>query len=145
MPRFHLALTVKDLGQSVDFYTRLFGAEPSVLKDDYAKWMLEDPRLNLSLSTHGDAGGVDHVGLQAETAEEFAALQAALVEAEGPLLDQPDTVCCYARSTKTWTHDPDGVAWETFLTHGQTVMYGDGGEERAARQAGTSPSASCCA
>ena len=143
MARFHLALTVADLGRSVAFYSRLFGAEPTVLKKDYAKWMLEDPKINLSLSTHGEVKGVDHVGLQADTQDEFDAMKAALIKAEGPLLEQPDTTCCYARSTKTWTRDPDDVAWETFLTHGQTVVYGDGGEDRARREAQTDMEACC--
>ena len=143
MARFHLALTVADLAGSVAFYSRLFGAEPTVLKKDYAKWMLEDPKINLSLSTHGEVKGVDHVGLQADTQDEFDAMKAALIKAEGPLLEQPDTTCCYARSTKTWTRDPDDVAWETFLTHGQTVVYGDGGEDRARREAQTDMEACC--
>jgi catechol 2,3-dioxygenase-like lactoylglutathione lyase family enzyme len=143
MARFHLALTVADLTKSVTFYSRLFGAEPTVLKDDYAKWMLDDPKINLSLSTHGDIKGVDHVGLQADSQDEFDAMKAALIKAEGPLLEQPDTTCCYARSTKTWTHDPDNVAWETFLTHGESVIYGDGDEERARRNASEQAQACC--
>lgn len=135
MARFHLALTVLDLDQSVAFYTRLFGTKPNVKKDDYAKWMIDDPKINLSLSTHGDIKGVDHVGLQADTLDEFKSMQAALIEAEAPRLDQPDVTCCYARSTKTWTKDPDNLAWETFFTRGDSVIYGDGGEERARRDA----------
>lgn len=143
MARFHLALTVADLDRSVSFYSRLFGTDPTVLKDDYAKWMLADPKINLSLSTHGQIKGVDHVGLQADNQAEFDAMKAALIEAEGPLLEQPDTTCCYVRSTKTWTRDPDNVAWETFLTHGDSVTYGDGGEERARREAADEVEACC--
>ncbi len=143
MARFHLALTVADLNTSVAFYARLFGTAPTVLKDDYAKWMLDDPKINLSLSTHGQIKGVDHVGLQADDHAEFDAMKAALVKAEGPLLEQPDTTCCYAKSTKTWTRDPDNVAWETFLTHEDSVIYGDGGEDRARREAGEAVEACC--
>lgn len=142
MKRFHLALTVSDLERSTAFYTRLFGAEPVVREADYAKWIVEDPALNLSLSTHGSTHGVDHVGLEADSDEGLAELRDALVAAEGPLLDQPDVTCCYARSAKTWTHDPDGVAWETFRSYGRTAQYGDGSRDRA-RLAGASEQACC--
>jgi lactoylglutathione lyase len=126
MSRFHLALTVDDLDRSIAFYNRLLGAEPTRVESDYAKWMIDDPRINLSISTRGSNRGVDHVGLQAEDAAEFAGLRERLAEADAPKLDQENTTCCYARSTKTWVHDPDGVAWETFHTHGDATEYGDG-------------------
>ncbi|MEO1039683.1 MAG: ArsI/CadI family heavy metal resistance metalloenzyme [Pseudomonadota bacterium] len=148
MKRFHLALTVSDLQRSVAFYSTLFGARPSVLEEDYAKWMLDDPRVNLSLSTHGGIKGVDHVGVEAETSEELADLRAALVAAGEPLLDQPEVQCCYAQSSKTWTRDPDGVAWETFQSFGRTAEYGDGERDRARiadeTTADTAAAESCC-
>ncbi|MEQ8858786.1 MAG: ArsI/CadI family heavy metal resistance metalloenzyme [Pseudomonadales bacterium] len=122
MKRFHMNVGVSDLNRSTAFYTTLFGVPPSVVKDDYAKWMLDDPRLNFAISTHV-AAGVDHVGVQAENEVEFQALRGRLAEAELELRDQPDVVCCYARSGKAWLHDPDGLAWETFVTRGETTEY----------------------
>lgn len=125
MKRFHVNVSVSDLARSTQFYSTLFGVPPTLRKGDYAKWMLEDPRLNFSISESHSARGVNHIGLQAETLEELAAIQARLDEAEEKTFEQPDAQCCYARSSKTWVRDPDDVAWETFVTHGQITHYGN--------------------
>ncbi len=116
MKRFHVHTHVQDLPTSISFYTRLFGAEPTRVESDYAKWMLEDPRVNFAISARGGALGVDHLGFQADTAEELAELKARAVAADAPLLDEGQTTCCYARSEKHWVTDPQGVAWEQFHT-----------------------------
>lgn len=150
MKRFHVNLTVKNLNKSVAFYTELFGCPPTVAKPDYAKWQLEDPRVNFALSTHGLRAGIDHVGIQAESSEELAQIRERLERAGGPIFDQPEVECCYSKSSKAWIRDPGGLAWETFVTHGDAVEYGDGSREHAARLADASPDghldgeASCC-
>ena len=116
MKRFHVHLHVEDLAQSVAFYSKLFAAEPSRLEGDYAKWMLDDPRLNFAISTRGSRPGIDHLGIQAENAEELAELRARGESADQALLDEGATSCCYARSEKHWLTDPQGVAWEHFQT-----------------------------
>jgi catechol 2,3-dioxygenase-like lactoylglutathione lyase family enzyme len=124
MKRFHVNVAVSDLDQSVGFYNTLFGTEPTVHKDDYAKWMLEDPRINFSINASKKSSGVNHIGLQADTLEELGEIQERLATAEHSTFDQPDAECCYAKSTKTWVRDPDDVAWETFVTHGEITHYG---------------------
>ena len=125
MHRFHVNVTVKDLERSVAFYRALFGQGPTVEKTDYAKWMLEDPRINFSVSTSTRSRGVNHIGLQADTMAELEQIQERLRLAEETTFDQPDAQCCYARSSKTWVRDPDAVAWETFVTHEDIAYYGD--------------------
>jgi predicted lactoylglutathione lyase len=125
MKRFHVNISVSDLARSTRFYNTLFGVQPTVLKDDYAKWMLEDPRINFSISESRSHRGVNHIGLQAETVGELESIQARLKEAGAQTFEQPDAECCYARSTKSWVRDPDEVAWETFVTHGQITHYGN--------------------
>ncbi len=125
MKRFHVNLSVTDLSKSIDFYSSLFGIQPTVEKNDYAKWMLDDPRLNFSISTHGTQSGIDHVGIQAENENEFNEIRERLNSVETQVLEQTDVTCCYAQSTKSWVHDPNGIAWETFLTHGETTTYND--------------------
>jgi catechol 2,3-dioxygenase-like lactoylglutathione lyase family enzyme len=145
MKRLHVNLTVTDLEESVDFYTKLFGMKPSVTKPDYAKWMLDDPRVNFSIAAHAGDTGIDHLGMQAEDEVEFADIRERLNDAEVPVFEQPNVTCCYARSTKAWVRDPDGVAWETFLTHGSSAIYGDGSKDQAARTAKlAAPSENCC-
>ncbi|MGE5502508.1 MAG: ArsI/CadI family heavy metal resistance metalloenzyme [Ignavibacteriales bacterium] len=139
MNRLHLHISVEDLPRSIAFYTTLFGAEPTVHKPDYAKWMLEDPRVNLAISRRGRGGGVDHVGVQVETAEELAAIAGRLKAAGETTFDQAATTCCYARSDKSWVVDPSGVRWETFHTLGEATVYGE--DETAAARATTS---ACC-
>ena len=125
MKRFHVNVAVADLDQSVRFYSNLFAAEPTVVKPDYAKWMLDDPRVNFAITTRGDAKGIDHLGIQVEDADELGEVHGRLRRAGRPLLDQGETTCCYARSEKTWVRDPEGIAWETFLTTGESQVYGD--------------------
>ena len=125
MKRFHLHVGVADLDASIAFYTHLFGAEPSVVKPDYAKWMLEDPRINFAISMReGAAKGIEHVGLQVEDADELAEVYARLNAADRPVLEEGATTCCYAKSEKSWIADPDGVVWEAFLTSGGSTTYG---------------------
>lgn len=143
MKRFHVNLTVSDIEKSVAFYSTLFGGKPTVRHDDYAKWMLDDPRINFALSTRGDKTGINHVGLQADDEEELADIRQRLEVADGEVLDQGDVTCCYAASTKAWISDPDGVAWETFLTHGQSTTYGDGTRDESARLAQSGETACC--
>ncbi|MDJ0910335.1 MAG: ArsI/CadI family heavy metal resistance metalloenzyme [Woeseiaceae bacterium] len=124
MKRIHINVGVADIGRSVEFYRTLFGVEPAVHKDDYAKWMLDDPRVNFSINLTESHRGLDHVGVQAETEEELAEIQTRLAAAEAATYEQPTAECCYASSTKTWVRDPDDVTWETFVTHGQIESYG---------------------
>lgn len=116
MKRFHVHLHVQDLQASIVFYSRLFGAQPTRLESDYAKWMLEDPRVNFAISTRGSQLGLDHLGLQADSAEELAEMRSAAKEADMAMRDEGETTCCYARSDKHWITDPQGVAWEQFHT-----------------------------
>ena len=112
--------------QSIHFYTALFAAEPIVAKPDYAKWMLDDPRVNFAISTHGGgAPGVDHLGIQVETPCELHEVYERLQQADRPVLEEGETTCCYAKSEKSWITDPQGVSWETFLTSGESTIYGD--------------------
>lgn len=123
MKRLHVHVAVADLGQSIRFYSTLFGTEPSVLKDDYAKWMLDDPRVNFAISQRGAVPGLDHLGLQAESAAELAEVGARLDAAGAVNLSETGTTCCYARSDKYWAEDPQGVRWESFYTHGDATTY----------------------
>lgn len=127
MKRLHVHVSVADLAQSVRFYATLFAAEPSVSKPDYAKWVLEDPRVNFAISQRGRAAGVEHLGIQVEDRAELAEIYARLAQAEGPIVQEPAATCCYAKSDKQWIADPQGVAWETFLTQGESTVYGQGG------------------
>lgn len=126
MKRFHVHVSVRDLDESTRFYAALFGAEPTVRKGDYAKWMLDDPRVNFAISTRAGAAGIDHLGIQAEDADELAELGARLDRAGQGVLAEHATACCHARSDKFWTVDPQGTRWETFHTLGAaTSYYGD--------------------
>jgi len=124
MKRFHVHLRVADLSASIAFYSRLFAAEPARVETDYAKWMLDDPRVNFAISTRGGAPGLDHLGFQAETDAELADLAVAAHAADSAALDQGETTCCYARSAKHWAVDPSGVAWEHFRTLGDVPLFG---------------------
>jgi catechol 2,3-dioxygenase-like lactoylglutathione lyase family enzyme len=146
MKRLHVHVGVTDLDQSIKFYSNLFATGPSVLKNDYAKWMLEDPRVNFAISVRGaDAVGVRHLGIQVESQEELGEVYARLKAADAPLFEEGATTCCYAKSEKSWINDPQGVAWETFLTTGESTTYGGGGVDSAAPEshAATKP-APCC-
>jgi hypothetical protein len=126
--RLHVHVSVDDLAQSVRFYSTLFATEPTVLKGDYAKWMLEDPRVNFAISKRGHATGIEHLGIQVEDEAELAEVYDRLSRAERPIVEEKATTCCYAKSDKQWIADPQGVAWETFLTHGQSTVYGTEGD-----------------
>lgn len=125
MKRFHVHVAVHDLKQSIRFYKAMFDAEPTVLRDDYAKWQLEDPRLNFAISQRGAKTGVDHLGIQAENAEELDGLRSQLAQADVAIVDQKSATCCYAKSDKHWTLDPQGIAWESFHTLEGAPRYGD--------------------
>jgi catechol 2,3-dioxygenase-like lactoylglutathione lyase family enzyme len=125
MKRFHVHLGVENLESSIRFYNTLFGAEPSVLKPDYAKWMLDDPHVNFAISSNGHAAqGIEHLGIQVEDSGELAEVYDRLRAAERPIVEEGATQCCYAKSEKSWIADPDGIVWETFLTHGEATVYG---------------------
>jgi catechol 2,3-dioxygenase-like lactoylglutathione lyase family enzyme len=137
MKRFHVHLSVNDIAQSVGFYSTLFGHAPSVQKDDYAKWMLDDPRINFAISAHGHVAGLDHLGFQVESASELHDMTDTLQQAGVAVTDQGAATCCYAQSEKGWVHDPQGIAWESFVTTGASTTYG---ADRAER-----PVSACCA
>jgi predicted enzyme related to lactoylglutathione lyase len=143
MKRLHVHVAVNDLSQSIGFYSALFATQPSVVKSDYAKWMLDDPRVNFAISARGREAGLDHLGIQVENADELQDVYARLRAAGGNIVEQGETACCYAKSEKSWIDDPAGIAWETFLTTGESINYGDGTGENEARIAHAKPSACC--
>jgi Glyoxalase/Bleomycin resistance protein/Dioxygenase superfamily len=127
MKRMHVHVSVDDLAQSIRFYSTLFAVEPTVLKPDYAKWMLDDPRVNFAISKLGGrTAGISHLGIQAEDESELAEVYDRLSRAERPIVEAKGTTCCYAHSDKQWIADPQGVPWETFFTHGEDTVYGEG-------------------
>jgi hypothetical protein len=140
MKRFHVHLHVENLGQSIGFYSKLFAAEPTRVEADYAKWMLDDPRLNFAISTRGSRPGIDHLGFQTDDAGELAALKQRAEAADMALLDEGQTTCCYARSEKHWVTDPQGVAWEHFHTLGNIPVFSEGRQDAAAAD----EAAPCC-
>ncbi|MFO1432640.1 MAG: ArsI/CadI family heavy metal resistance metalloenzyme [Candidatus Competibacteraceae bacterium] len=150
MKRFHVHVAVKDLSESVRFYSTLFAAEPTVLKSDYANWRLEDPCVNFAISTHGQAVGIDHLGIQVEDDTELKKVAGRLEQAGRPVLKQGETICCYARSDKAWITDSQGLAWEAFYTLGEASVYGEDrqndtrGRETACCMPVSSASAACC-
>lgn len=137
MKRFHVHVHVEDLDKSIGFYSKLFAAEPTRVESDYAKWMLEDPRINFAISTRGARPGIDHLGFQTDDVAELAALKARAEAADMALLDEGETTCCYAHSEKHWVTDPQGIAWEHFHTLGDIPVFSQA-------QKSASPSA-CCA
>jgi catechol 2,3-dioxygenase-like lactoylglutathione lyase family enzyme len=149
MKRLHIHIAVDDLQKSIGFYSTLFASQPSVRKDDYAKWMLDDPRVNLAISQRASvASGVDHLGIQTETDGELRELAQRLKAAGETTRDQEATACCYARSNKAWVDDPSGVKWETFFTFGEATTYGEDETPRASAAKNESccgPQAACCA
>jgi catechol 2,3-dioxygenase-like lactoylglutathione lyase family enzyme len=140
MKRLHVHVAVQDLQQSIRFYSALFAAAPVVTKEDYAKWMLDDPRVNFAISTRAGKAGVDHLGIQAESEGELVELGSRLVQADVAVTEQRGATCCYAKSDKYWTLDPQGIAWESFHTLESTPVYG---RETGARE--VSHQAVCCA
>lgn len=138
MKRLHVHVSVNDIDHSIRFYRELFGSEPAVVKPDYAKWMLDDPRVNFAISKRGSAPGIRHLGIQVESRPELTEVYKRLQRAEGPIREDGATTCCYAQSEKSWIADPQGIQWETFLTTGESTVYG-GGDQTAA----VAPSACC--
>jgi catechol-2,3-dioxygenase len=124
MKRLHVHVGVDDVAKSIQFYNTLFATEPTVTKSDYAKWMLEDPRVNFAISKRGNDAGIRHLGIQVEDRAELADVYSRLQRAEAPVLEEGTTTCCYAKSEKSWIADPQGVQWETFLTTGESTVYG---------------------
>jgi catechol 2,3-dioxygenase-like lactoylglutathione lyase family enzyme len=144
LKRLHVHVGVNDLDQSIRFYSTLFAAEPTIHKTDYAKWMLDDPRVNFAISSGKHAAkGVEHLGIQVENGDELAEVYTRLKAADGPVLEEGATTCCYAKSEKSWIADPDGIVWETFLTNGEATVYGDSPELAALSDNAAEPA--CCA
>ena len=145
MKRIHIGLDVQDLNRSIAFYSNLFGAEPSLRKDDYAKWMLDDPRVNFSITARDCAAGDIHFGIQVENEGDLADIAGRLKQAGEAVLDEPDTTCCYHKSEKAWVLDPENHRWETFFTTGLATTYGDNSlaleEMRAAKAQDPKPAA----
>jgi catechol 2,3-dioxygenase-like lactoylglutathione lyase family enzyme len=140
MKRLHVHVSVKNLETSIRFYRELFAAEPVVVKDDYAKWMLEDPRVNFAISQRDSHTGIRHLGIQVENAAELADVYARLKRAEGPVIEEGKTTCCYAESEKSWIEDPQGIEWETFFTTGESTTYGSDAPQPQAKKPCCSPS-----
>ena len=153
MTRLHVHVAVEDLSTSVRFYSTLFAAEPSVLKHDYAKWMLDDPRVNFAISARGAKPGVEHLGIQVDDEAGLSEVYGRLSRADAPVLEEGATTCCYAQSEKSWITDPAGVPWEVFRTFGESAVYGDGTAAKGGRLATTATGraveapekAECCA
>jgi hypothetical protein len=152
MKRLHVHLSVEDLSKSIRFYSTLFGTAPSVSKPDYAKWMLDDPRVNFAISTRSGVAGVDHLGIQVETADELQEVYGRLRMADRPVQEEGATVCCYAKSEKSWITDPQGVSWEAFYTVGESAVFGGPPPLNSAKEATDdacctpkTPQGACCA
>ena len=153
MKRFHVHVSVDDLDAGMQFYSTVFGLPPTIVKPDYAKWMLDDPRINFAISKRGSASGVDHLGIQVDSDEELTTLRERVAGARIAAKDQPNAECCYARSDIYWTNDPQGIAWETFHTLDSIPLYGDTERSSGGVCCGTAPTAdsavsktgACCA
>jgi predicted enzyme related to lactoylglutathione lyase len=151
MKRFHVHVAVNDLSKSIAFYSAMFGEQPDVVKPDYAKWMLEDPRINFAISNRGQAPGVNHLGLQAEDDAELEAIHANLQKAGTAVLPEKGAHCCYAKSDKYWVTDPQGIAWESFRSLGSIPLFGgadagsDATEQAVSCGSRDALAASCCA
>lgn len=156
MNRLHVHVAVSDLEKSIAFYSTLFNTAPSVLKHDYAKWMLDDPRVNFAISQRGTAVGVDHLGIQVESDGDLGDVAKRLSAAGTEVAEQHQASCCYAKSNKAWVKDPDGISWETFHTTGAATTYGEDTASKAIKAAAAKPtdatprcgagsgSAACC-
>jgi hypothetical protein len=142
MKRFHVHVAVEDVKSSINFYSHLFAAAPTIEKHDYAKWMLEDPRVNFAISARGAKPGVEHLGIQVESSKELVSVYERLKNLEKPILDEGNTTCCYAKSEKSWVNDPAGVPWEVFHTFGESTVYGGGPVQSKAEA--KEASAGCC-
>ena len=144
MKRMHVHVGVEDLAKSIGFYSTLFGAGPTVTKPDYAKWMLDDPRVNFAISSGQHAAkGIEHLGIQVESSDELAEVYGRLQAADAPVLEEGATTCCYAKSEKSWIADPDGVVWEAFFTNGEATVYGD--SPGLSALSANASDAACCA
>ena len=145
MKRLHVHVAVDNLERSIGFYSALFAAQPSVTKSDYAKWMLDDPKVNFAISARGSRG-VDHLGIQVETDDELRELAGRLKAAGEATRDQEATTCCYAQSNKAWVNDPSGIRWETFFTFGEATAYGEDEPVSAPKQSSSACGAKsgCC-
>jgi len=143
MKRIHLHVSVDNLDKSIGFYNTLFGATPSVIKTDYAKWMLDDPRVNFAISQRGAKAGLDHIGIQVETDTELLAIKTRLETAELNMLTEVGTTCCYSKSDKHWVQDPSGIAWETYHTLESAPTFNANQPTNANKQ--DTPTAACCA
>jgi catechol 2,3-dioxygenase-like lactoylglutathione lyase family enzyme len=144
MNRFHVHVNVTDLDRSITFYSQLFGSGPAVVKPDYAKWMLDDPRINFAISKRDRVAGVDHLGIQADDGAALEAIGARLKSAEAISLTEVGTTCCYAHSDKYWAEDPQGLRWETFHTHGEATTYYAPSAETSATEATQAGAGACC-
>jgi catechol 2,3-dioxygenase-like lactoylglutathione lyase family enzyme len=145
MKRFHVHVGVESLEASITFYSGLFGAAPTLTKPDYAKWMLDDPRINFAISQKcGAVKGIEHLGMQVDDEAELAQVYSRLMAADAPVLEEGETTCCYARSEKSWIADPDGVVWEAFLTTGDSTNYG-ASPDLAQLVSGNAAQGACCA
>jgi catechol 2,3-dioxygenase-like lactoylglutathione lyase family enzyme len=144
MKRLHVHISVTALDKAVDFYSALFAAEPTVRKDDYAKWMLDDPRVNFAISTRTHASGIEHLGIQVDDESELADVYARLDQAGGEVFEEGETTCCYARSEKSWIADPAGVQWEVFRTFGDSTVYGQDLAIPAPAPQSERPQNTCC-
>ena len=152
MKRIHVNVSVSDLNASIAFYNALFDSEPAVVKEDYAKWMLDDPRVNFAITTRGERKGIDHLGIQVENDSELDEVYRRLQSADADVIEEGATTCCYSESEKSWIFDPDSIAWETFLTHGESAVYGSDLIKNdkmdsaccTPAKAATRPGSSCC-
>jgi len=144
MKRLHVHVAVADIERSTRFYSSLFGAAPTIKKDDYVKWLLDDPRVNFAISSRGREPGLDHLGIQAENEEELKEVSTRLRAADMHILDEGTTTCCYAKSDKAWVVDPQGIAWEAFFTSGPATTYGDGNPV-STNEVPTAKKSPCCA
>ena len=149
MKRFHVHVAVQDLAKSIRFYSTMFAAEPTVVKSDYAKWMLDDPRINFAISQRGSRSGVNHLGMQVDSDEELEQIHARLDRADAQIAAEKNVACCYARSDKYWVTDPAGIAWESFHSLGSVRFYGEGDEVKTEQTccgpANAATSNACCA
>jgi catechol 2,3-dioxygenase-like lactoylglutathione lyase family enzyme len=142
MKRFHVHVSVEDLQANIRFYSSIFGAQPVVTKEDYAKWMIDDPRINFAISTRGHSTGVNHLGIQVDSDAELKAMKVNLIAAQAPVLEQQEASCCYAKSDKYWVTDPQGVAWETYHSLGGVPVFGEDSGTHPANDG--KKTAACC-
>lgn len=144
MKRLHIHVGVDNLAQSIRFYSALFGAEPVKTKPDYAKWMLESPHVNFAISTRAGETGVNHLGIQVDDESELTELRTRLKNADMSVVDEGETVCCYAKSEKSWVHDPAGIPWEAYRTMEDAEIFKAEKTEATGSCAPETKAGSCC-